>query len=174
MFWIALELSIPKTGLNITLSLTVKKLDAFKIDGVAESGNTVWDRSSNWDHLSRLFCQIPLRGWARQEQVAPFRFPALRTRSRPETVLFLTLVSFLQNYLLPRVGTDPHVLTNDLKRPGFDTHQVLYSIGSSIPFDDLLWPNLTSLTKPNPSHNGNETPVLRSSIPVLGVELKRR
>jgi len=40
MFWIALELSIPKIGLNITLSLTVKKLDAFKFDRVAESDNT--------------------------------------------------------------------------------------------------------------------------------------
>jgi len=40
MVWIALELSIPKIGLNIMLSLTVKKLDAFKFDGVAESGNT--------------------------------------------------------------------------------------------------------------------------------------
>jgi len=28
MFWIALELSIPKMGSNIMLSLTVKKLDA--------------------------------------------------------------------------------------------------------------------------------------------------
>jgi len=37
MFWIALELSIPKIGLNIMLSLTVTKLDAFKFDGVAES-----------------------------------------------------------------------------------------------------------------------------------------
>jgi len=41
MFWIALELSIPKIGLNVMLSLTIKKLDAFKFDGVAESGNTV-------------------------------------------------------------------------------------------------------------------------------------
>jgi len=40
MFWIALELSIPKRGLNIMLSSTVKKLDAFKYDGVAEFGNT--------------------------------------------------------------------------------------------------------------------------------------
>jgi len=40
MFWIALELSIPKIGFNIKLSLTVKKLDAFKFDGVAESDNT--------------------------------------------------------------------------------------------------------------------------------------
>jgi len=40
MFWIALELSIPKIGLNSMLSLTVKKLDAFKFDGVAESDNT--------------------------------------------------------------------------------------------------------------------------------------
>jgi len=40
MFWIALEISIPKIGLNIMLSLTVKKLDAFKFDGVAESDNT--------------------------------------------------------------------------------------------------------------------------------------
>jgi len=40
MFWIALELSITKKGLNIMLSLTVKKLDAFKFDGVAEFDNT--------------------------------------------------------------------------------------------------------------------------------------
>jgi len=40
MFWIALELSIPKIGLNVMLSLTVKKLDAFKFHGVAESDNT--------------------------------------------------------------------------------------------------------------------------------------
>jgi len=39
MFWIALELSIPKIRLKIMLSLTVKKLDAFKFDGVAESDN---------------------------------------------------------------------------------------------------------------------------------------
>ena len=39
MFWIALKLSIPKTGLNIVI-LTVKKLDAIKFDGVAESDNT--------------------------------------------------------------------------------------------------------------------------------------
>jgi len=36
MFWIALELSIPKLGLNIMLALTFKKLDAFKFDGVAD------------------------------------------------------------------------------------------------------------------------------------------
>jgi len=40
MFWIALEMSIPKIGLNIMLSLTVKKSDAFKFDGVVESDNT--------------------------------------------------------------------------------------------------------------------------------------
>ena len=40
MFWIALELSIPKIGLNVTLSLTVKNLDAFKFDEVAKSENT--------------------------------------------------------------------------------------------------------------------------------------
>jgi len=40
MFWIALELSIPKIEFNIMLYLTVKKLDAFKFNGVAESDNT--------------------------------------------------------------------------------------------------------------------------------------
>jgi len=40
MFWIALELSIPKIGFNFMLSLTVKKLDAYKFDRVAESDNT--------------------------------------------------------------------------------------------------------------------------------------
>jgi len=46
MFWIALELSIPKIGLNIMLPLTVKKLDAFKFDGVAESDNTGHDANN--------------------------------------------------------------------------------------------------------------------------------
>jgi len=41
MFWIALELSIPKIGFNVMLSLTFKKLDAFKFDEVADSDNTV-------------------------------------------------------------------------------------------------------------------------------------
>jgi len=39
MFWIALEVSIPKIGFNIKLPLTVKKLDVFKFNGVAESDN---------------------------------------------------------------------------------------------------------------------------------------
>ena len=41
MFWIALELSIPKIGFNIMLSFAVKKLDAFEFDGVAESDSSV-------------------------------------------------------------------------------------------------------------------------------------
>jgi len=41
MFWIALEVSIQKIGFNFMLSLTVKKVDVFKFDGVAESDNTV-------------------------------------------------------------------------------------------------------------------------------------
>jgi len=40
MFWIALELSIPKIGFKFKLSLTVRKLDAFKFDGVVDSDNT--------------------------------------------------------------------------------------------------------------------------------------
>ena len=40
MFWITLEVSIPKIGFNIMLSLTVKKVDLFKFDGVTESDNT--------------------------------------------------------------------------------------------------------------------------------------
>jgi len=40
MFWIALELSIPKIGFKIMLSLPVKKLDALKFDDVAKSDNT--------------------------------------------------------------------------------------------------------------------------------------
>ena len=42
MFWIALELSIPKIGFNIMLSLTDKKVDVFKFEGVAESDNTAY------------------------------------------------------------------------------------------------------------------------------------
>jgi len=40
MFWIALEVSIPKIGFNSMLSFTVKKVEVFKFDGVAESDNT--------------------------------------------------------------------------------------------------------------------------------------
>jgi len=40
MFWIALEVSIPKIGFNIMLSLKIKKVDVFKFDGAAESDNT--------------------------------------------------------------------------------------------------------------------------------------
>jgi len=40
MFWIALELSIPKIGLNIMLSLTAKDIDAVEFDEVAESDNS--------------------------------------------------------------------------------------------------------------------------------------
>jgi len=59
MFWIALELSIPKIGLNILLSLTVKKLDAFKFDGVAVSDNTgAWPRPSLPDEA---VCRCPQR-----------------------------------------------------------------------------------------------------------------
>jgi len=46
MFWIALELSIPKIGYNIMLFLTVKKLGAFKFDGVAESDNSRKEKRS--------------------------------------------------------------------------------------------------------------------------------
>jgi len=44
MLWIALEVSIPKIGFNIVWSLTVKKVDVFKFDGVAESDNTGGDQ----------------------------------------------------------------------------------------------------------------------------------
>jgi len=40
MFWVALELSFPKIGFNVMLSLTVEKLVAFNLDEVAESDNT--------------------------------------------------------------------------------------------------------------------------------------
>jgi len=40
MFWIALEVSIPKIGFKIMLSLTAKKVDVLEFDGVAESDNT--------------------------------------------------------------------------------------------------------------------------------------
>jgi len=43
MFWIAREVSIPKIGFNIMLSVTVKKVDGFKFDRVVESDNTVED-----------------------------------------------------------------------------------------------------------------------------------
>jgi len=64
MFWVALELSISKMGLNIILSLTVKKLDAFKFDGVAESDNTGSERYispsrtwiSHFDLIRRAEC----------------------------------------------------------------------------------------------------------------------
>ena len=40
MLWIALELSIPKIGFNIMLSLMVIELIAIKIYEIAECGNT--------------------------------------------------------------------------------------------------------------------------------------
>jgi len=60
MFWIALELSIPKIGFNITLSLTVKKVDAFKFDGVAESDNTVTWHNLFWSIQCRGFYTLTL------------------------------------------------------------------------------------------------------------------
>jgi len=48
MVWIALELSIPKIGLKIMLSSTLKKLDAFKFDRVAESDNTELAGTCSW------------------------------------------------------------------------------------------------------------------------------
>jgi len=57
MFWIALELSIPKIGFNTTLAFTVKELDAFKFDGVTESDNTVnallKKESRQFQHLTK-------------------------------------------------------------------------------------------------------------------------
>jgi len=59
MFWIALELSIPKIGFNIMLSVMVKKLDAFKFDGVAESDNTGGEtRPSIPDNVLKARCQL--------------------------------------------------------------------------------------------------------------------
>jgi len=55
MCWIALELSIPEIGFNIMLSLTVKKLDAFKFDGVAESDNTDNETRTTFGPPSILF-----------------------------------------------------------------------------------------------------------------------
>jgi len=60
MFWIALELSIPKIGFNIMLSLTVKKLDVFEFDGVAESDNTTfWTTWTERDQLLTLTHNSP-------------------------------------------------------------------------------------------------------------------
>jgi len=53
MFWIALELGNPKMGLNVILSLLVKKLSAFKKYEVAKSGNTGKKR---W--LFRQECEV--------------------------------------------------------------------------------------------------------------------
>jgi len=60
MVWIALDLSIPKIGLNIMLPLTVKKLDAFIFDGVAESDNTEDESLSS--RVSSLSSIQPKRG----------------------------------------------------------------------------------------------------------------
>jgi len=76
MFWIALELSIPKIGLNIMLSLTVKELNAFKFDGVAESDNTVSDLIYSYLWNSDLF-QITDRTLNNVEMKA-LRFDSLR------------------------------------------------------------------------------------------------
>jgi len=55
MLWIALKLSIPKIGFNIMLFLTVKKVDVFKFDGVAESDNTAqWSQDKSLCVATRL------------------------------------------------------------------------------------------------------------------------
>jgi len=59
MFWIALELSIPKIGFNIMLSLTAKELDEFEFDGVVESDNTDEERRVNFLEFP---CAQPLVG----------------------------------------------------------------------------------------------------------------
>ena len=62
MFLNALDLSIPKIGFNITLSLTVKKLHAFKFDGVAESDNTASEfvLKSIWNRLKKSLHDIAI------------------------------------------------------------------------------------------------------------------
>jgi len=64
MFWIALELSIPKIGFNFILSFIIKKLDAFKFDGVAESDNTAYYRKAT-THVSSI-CEPPFTLGAKQ------------------------------------------------------------------------------------------------------------
>ena len=72
MFWIALELSIPKIGFYIILSLTVKELKAFKLDGVAESDNIGMDADlefSRWGETMRKlhhepFFMVVCKGYA--------------------------------------------------------------------------------------------------------------
>jgi len=54
MFLIALKLSIPKIGLNIILSSTVKKIEAFKFDGVEEFGSTGNGKEKNEFSISKL------------------------------------------------------------------------------------------------------------------------
>jgi len=54
MVWIALELSIPKIGLNIMLSSTVKELDVFKFDGVADSDNTTYGSESKQGYVAYM------------------------------------------------------------------------------------------------------------------------
>jgi len=66
MIWIALELSIPKIR-KIMLSLTVKKLDAFKFDGVAGSVNTAYKSTSGVFGLAYSTPQIE------QVQLSTFR-----------------------------------------------------------------------------------------------------
>jgi len=60
MFWIALELSIPKIGFKIMLSLTVKKEDAFKFDRVAESDDTA-RANSIVANLESIFITYPMK-----------------------------------------------------------------------------------------------------------------
>jgi len=58
MFWIDLELSIPKIGFNITLSLTVEKLNAFQSGGVAESDNTASSETSTLGLTTRTIALL--------------------------------------------------------------------------------------------------------------------
>jgi len=119
MFWIALKLSIPKKGLNIMLSLTVKKLDAFKFDGVAKSDNTgselirsflsrpIYDETPQLLHIVTKphYCADPIEaasptiiiyGWCKKEgtqrkRTHPLNLVGFRPFIPSEPMLFLLL-----------------------------------------------------------------------------------
>ena len=99
MFWIALELSIPNIVFNVMLSLPVKKLDAFKFDGVAESDNTGVEKAPPY---GKLHCPRPCWATRTGQYLLDWYYTA-------RCVLF-----FVKDYFSPLLGVAARVVRSRL------------------------------------------------------------
>jgi len=77
MFRIALELSIPKIGLNITLSLTVKKLDAFKLTESRNLTTLIKTRNFTASCIEQLLSQNITTGQTKRIIALFLKYPKL-------------------------------------------------------------------------------------------------